>query len=209
MYQPRIDYMETRGADQRFSSTVTVTFTYQGVTRVLSQSSVSTHLAKKEAQFDAASVMLNSEELIRALTNQTVGPASSVSGPDSKTTLNLLSMRFGVTVNYNTSEAAPFITVVTVPHPDSPWENTSITGQPAGTRKEAEQSAAGLALADPQVMAMFGLALPSEDASPPTFTSPAPTTLSPSGNAAQHSFQPWNRKITCCACVVILFLFVF
>lgn len=161
--QHSIVYSDVATAGSAFQCSVTVTLTWQGVSKQWTATSVRSRCSKKESHFETAELLLGDSDLMYHCDAKNWGISSQPNRPDRgddmdgnfKTRLNELCMRAKVVARYDTTPSAPFLSAVTIANPDIE-EKVTVAGLRAGTKKAAEQSAAAAALADPSIRAMLG-----------------------------------------------------
>jgi hypothetical protein len=164
-----IVYSDVTSAGSTFQCTVSVTLTWQGVTKQWTATSLRSRCSKKESHFETAELLLQDKDLLlhcnvanwnipgtaHDFSSQPATYASGMSG-NFKTRLNELSMKARVECRYETTSMAPFLSRITIVRPTTE-ESVTITGAQAGTKKAAEQSAAARALNDAGVRAMLDM----------------------------------------------------
>jgi hypothetical protein len=164
-----IVYSDVTSAGSTFQCTVSVTLTWQGVTKQWTATSLRSRCSKKESHFETAELLLQDKDLLlhcsvanwnipgtaHDFSSQPATYASGMSG-NFKTRLNELSMKARVECRYETTSMAPFLSRITIDRPTTE-ESVTITGAQAGTKKAAEQSAAARALNDAGVRAMLDM----------------------------------------------------
>jgi hypothetical protein len=162
-----IVYSDVTSAGSTFQCTVSVTMTWQGVTKQWTATSLRSRCSKKESHFETAELLLQDKDLLlhcnvanwnipgtaHDFSSQPATYASGMSG-NFKTRLNELSMKARVECRYETTSMAPFLSRITIVRPTTE-ESVTILGAQAGTKKAAEQSAAARALNDAGVRAML------------------------------------------------------
>jgi hypothetical protein len=178
-----IQYQDGTAADGLFTSVVTVSLDSMKWCAGSSKS----HSTKKQAQSDAATVMLANQQLIRHLADpgskthlpteagMTTTSPSGVTriGENYKTRLNELCMGRGASHAYDTTGAGVQFTSVVTIHPLH-HTSVSIHGTVASSKKLAEQSVAAAALADPRVIEAICQATRATILSPVVTPSPYP-----------------------------------
>jgi hypothetical protein len=164
-----IVYSDVTSAGSTFQCTVSVTLTWQGVTKQWTATSLRSRCSKKESHFETAELLLQDKDLLlhcnvanwnipgtaHDFSSQPATYASGMSG-NFKTRLNELSMKVRVECRYETTSMAPFLSRITIVRPTTE-ESVTILGAQAGTKKAAEQSAAARALNDAGVRAMLDI----------------------------------------------------
>jgi hypothetical protein len=164
-----IVYSDVTSAGSTFQCTVSVTLTWQGVTKQWTATSLRSRCSKKESHFETADLLLQDKDLLshcsvanwnipgtaHDFSSQPATYASGMSG-NFKTRLNELSMKARVECRYETTSMAPFLSRITIVRPTTE-ESVTILGAQAGTKKAAEQSAAARALNDGGVKALLGI----------------------------------------------------